>query len=203
MKKAWLVLFLSLSLAGSAFAQKSGHFDLSLSGGAAFSKQSQGSGVTLDPTNNVNIVASLRIKFARNSGLEFNYGRLKNSQLYTVPGLHFRIQSTVTEWTGAYVFRPAPRGKFAPFLFAGAGALVFNPDDTQVEGVEASIGADRQYKPAFLYGGGVDYRLYWRFALRAQYRGLFFSSPDFKVSTLFTGARGHMAEPSVGLVFNF
>lgn len=202
MKKLWIAIPLCLLFTSIGLAQN-GRFDLSLSGGATFSKQSQGKGVTLDPTNNLNILASLRIKIARRSGLEFNYGRTKNSQLYTVPGLHFRIQSTVAEFTGAYVFQPARRGRFSPFLFGGAGMVVFNPDNTQVEGVDASIGAARQYKPAFLYGGGVDYHLHWRFALRAQYRGVVFSSPDFKVSTLFTGARGHMAEPSVGLVFNF
>jgi hypothetical protein len=30
-----------------------------------------------------------------------------------------------------------------------------------------------------------------------------YKAPDFKVQNLFTGARGHMAEPSVGIVVKF
>jgi hypothetical protein len=41
-------------------------------------------------------------------------------------------------------------------------------------------------------------------ALRLQYRGLLYKVPDFHVPSLFfTGAKGHMAEPSVGIVVKF
>jgi hypothetical protein len=40
-------------------------------------------------------------------------------------------------------------------------------------------------------------------ALRLQYRGLIYKAPDFNVQNLFTGAKGHMAEPSVGIVVKF
>ncbi len=40
-------------------------------------------------------------------------------------------------------------------------------------------------------------------ALRLQYRGLVYKAPSFNVQNLFTGARGHMAEPSVGIVVKF
>jgi hypothetical protein len=37
-----------------------------------------------------------------------------------------------------------------------------------------------------------------------QYRGLLYKAPDFRVpSLLFTGAKGHMAEPSAGIVLKF
>jgi hypothetical protein len=65
---------------------------------------------------------------------------------------------------------------------------------------------------ALMYGGGVDCTIpkFHRFALRLQYRGFLYNAPDFKVDattgaslSFFTGARGHMAEPSAGLVFRF
>jgi hypothetical protein len=41
-------------------------------------------------------------------------------------------------------------------------------------------------------------------ALRLQYRGLVYRSPDFGVpGRFFTGTRGHMAEPSIGIAVKF
>jgi len=42
-----------------------------------------------------------------------------------------------------------------------------------------------------------------RFALRLQYRGFIYKAPSFDVPGISTDARGHIAEPSVGLVFKF
>ncbi|HEX8812445.1 MAG TPA: hypothetical protein VF742_10675, partial [Terracidiphilus sp.] len=108
-----------------------------------------------------------------------------------------------------------------PFFLVGAGALGFNPRSTWVffpnlqpnnvpNHQQINVNAQSQYEAALLYGGGVDYKLPWKFALRLQYRGLYYDNPNFKVNTLNGGAisfvagnRGHMAEPSVGLVFRF
>ena len=75
---------------------------------------------------------------------------------------------------------------------------------------QINVNPQSQTEAALLYGGGVDYKLPWKFALRLQYRGLYYNNPNFKVNTLNGGAisfvagnRGHMAEPSVGLVFRF
>jgi hypothetical protein len=81
---------------------------------------------------------------------------------------------------------------------------VFNPNLEFINGTPVSIGATRQTTPAFPYGGGVDYHLFSRFALRLQYRGLFYRAPDFHTPVyLYTGAIGHMAEPSAGVVIRF
>jgi opacity protein-like surface antigen len=76
--------------------------------------------------------------------------------------------------------------------------------------VQINLNAAKQTNLAYLYGAGMDYRLPWRFALRLQYRGLIYNAPDFKVNpnsgsavTFATGRKGHMAEPSIGLVFRF
>lgn len=201
-ERPWIVFALLLVCTSPALAQD-GRLSLSLSGGGVLSKQSEGTGVVLKPTNSLGIVASLRFRIAKKSSLEFSYGRVKNSQKFTTPSLDFRAFTTVAEFSGAYVYRPLQRGKFEPFVFGGAGLMVFNPDDTTVGGVETNFGAVRQYRPGFLYGGGTDYKLFWRLAARVQYRGLVYSAPDFKVQTLFTGSKGHMAEGLVGLVFNF
>ena len=94
--------------------------------------------------------------------------------------------------------------KLEPFIFGGAAALVFNPNTTTLNDVSATIPAVRQTKPAFIYGGGADYRVRGQWlAVRLQYRGLVYKAPDFGVQNLFTGAYGHLAEPSVGVVVKF
>jgi opacity protein-like surface antigen len=83
------------------------------------------------------------------------------------------------------------------------GGLRFSPGNTYIDGFQASLGAVSETSLAFLYGGGVDYQLWRRLKLRLQYRGFLYRNPDFNVPPLFTGARGHIAEPSLGLAFNF
>lgn len=144
-----------------------------------------------------------------------NYARVKNSQNYVSGVSDYRIQGLISEFTGAYVFSFLQSDKLEPFVFGGGGVLVFNPNITQINTVATSIGAVRQTKPVFLYGAGVDYKVFSivpiisrsplssNVALRLQYRGLVYKAPSFNVQNLFTGAEGHMAEPSVGLVVKF
>ena len=70
--------------------------------------------------------------------------------------------------------------------------------------MSSSFGAARQTSLAFTYGAGLDYPLWRILAVRLQYRGLIYKQPDFQLPTLFfTGAKGHMAEPSLGIVIRF
>lgn len=192
-------------------------YDVSLGGAAVFSKQSSGNNTILTPTNSGAVLVTGRYRFTEHSSLEINYSHTANSQLYFAPPLTFRIHNTIGEYSGAYVFSFYQRARIEPFVFAGAAALVFYPSysSNTINDVQTYIPASRQTQPAFLYGGGVDYRLFSslplihrsslsnHLALRLQYRGLVYKAPDFKVQNLFTGARGHMAEPSAGIVVKF
>lgn len=192
-------------------------YEVSLGGAAVFSKQSTGNGTVLAPTNSGAFLVTGRYRFSEHSSVEINYAHTQNSQIYLASPLTYRIQGTIAEYSGAYVFSFHQSKKLEPFVFAGAGALVFYPgySANTINGVQTYLPASQQTKPTFLYGGGFDYRIFSsvpivrRFsvvnylALRFQYRGLFYKAPDFKVQNLFTGALGHMAEPSVGIVVKF
>ncbi|MGH9539515.1 MAG: hypothetical protein ACRD72_23905 [Candidatus Angelobacter sp.] len=192
-------------------------FDVSLNGGAVLTKQSQGNGTVLTPTNSLNILVTGRYRFSARSSVEINYAHTTNSQIYFASPLTYRINNSIAEYSGAYVFSFLQSATLEPFVFAGAAGLVFYPsyDTNTINGVQTVIPASQQSKPAFLYGGGFDYRLFSRLpfirrssvsdhlALRLQYRGLFYKAPDFNVQNLFTGDRGHMAEPMVGVVVKF
>lgn len=187
---------------GAALAQD-GRFDVSAGGAAVFSRQTSGNGVVLAPTQNAAFIGSLALHMSPAAALQVNFGHSDNSQKYVSGGLDFRVKTTITEFSGAFVFSPIRSDRYKVFVFGGGGALVFNPNSTLINETPQSIGATRQTRPTVLYGVGLDYSLISRVALRLQYRGLFYSPPDFRVANLLTGGRGHMAEPAVGLVFSF
>lgn len=192
-------------------------FDISLNGGPVVTNHATGNGTTLTPTKSGVVLVTGRYRFSEKSSLELNYGHTANSQIYFTPPLTFRILNTISEYSGAYVFSFLQSDKLEPFVFAGAAAVTFYPGYSlnTVNDVLTTIPASQQTKPAFLYGGGLDYRIFSRvpfvrrssltnhLALRLQYRGLLYKAPDFKVQNLFTGARGHMAEPTVGIAVKF
>ena len=205
LRTAGWALAVAFVLTSIGSAQEQGRFDVSIGGAGVFSKTSTSSNgtVTLKPTSSGAILATFRYRFNRMHGIEGNIGHTMNSQVFFIPPDNYRIHAGVTEYSGAYVFSPFQTARIEPFLFGGAGALRFNPDKTYIDGFQSAFGAAKQTSLAFLYGGGVDYHL-WRFlGLRLQYRGLIYKAPTFAVPILFTGAKGHMAEPAAGIVIKF
>ena len=203
MKRAGLVLTV-LWLASMAHAQGL-PFEVRLGVAGVFPNTSSSSDGTrtLKPTRSLDILGGVRWRFHGRHSLELTIARTSNSQIYTVPPDSFRIASTVTEYSGAYVFSPLAIRKFEPYVLAGAGGLHFSPESTMIDGFAASFGARSQTSLAFVYGGGTNYRLWRIFGLRLEYRGLIHKNPDFSINRLFTGSRGHMALPSVALVVKF
>jgi len=217
--KAGLVAAIWFLFTSLGVGQDKGHFDASINGAAVFTKASTGNGVRQSATTGSNYFGTFRLRFNPKHSLIFNYGRAKNSQVYQT-NLDYHVVTSTTEYSGAYVYNLFEKGRFEPFVFVGAGALRFNPQSTWLvlpdfvagvpNRVQINLNAVKQTNLAYLYGGGVDYRLPWRFALRLQYRGLLYNAPDFKVNpnsgsavNFSTGSKGHMAEPSIGLVFRF
>jgi len=202
-KQAGIVIAAVLSFTSFGWAQNEGRWDVSLNAAALIAKQTSGNGTVQIPTTNVGFLGTARFRFQKKSALEVNWGHGDDSQKYVTSALLYRIPTIVSEFSGAFVVTPMETKRFKPFLLIGGGALVFNPNNTFIGGNAQAVQGVRQTRPAVLYGGGVDYRLKSIFALRLQYRGLFYSPPDFQLQGLFTGGRGHMAEPAVGIVARF
>jgi hypothetical protein len=226
LKKSAAAALLLLGLASSISVAQDGHFDVSANAESIFTKQSSGNGITQSATIGLGAFGSFRIKFTPRHAFVFSYGRQKDSQTYQSI-YDFHILTNLTEYSFAYMFTPFPQGlsrdpKFKPFLLAGVADLGFNPRTTWIffpplphnipDNIEVNVRALKQTEVGFVYGGGFDYPVprFSRFSLRFQYRGFVYNAPDFKVDaasgntfSLFTGARGHMAEPSGGIVFRF
>lgn len=205
MSRAGLAIASLVVCTSLASAQELQRFELSLNGAGVFSRTTTSSnGVVIDrPTKSLEIFGTVQYRFTPKHSLELNIGHTNNSQIFTLPPDSFRISSAITEYTGAYLLTPFTMKRLEPFLLAGAGGLRFKPGNSYIDGFQAPFGAAQQTSLAFVYGGGADYRLWRRLILKLQYRGFIYKVPDFKVQSLFTGARGHMAEPSLGLAVKF
>jgi opacity protein-like surface antigen len=203
-KTAWAVVVIVTATVASAQVQK--RLDFSVSAAGVFNKtvSSSSANVSDSPTNSLAYSGSVRYHLTPKHAFEGTIGRTSNSQNFTVSPDTFRVTTTVTEYTIDYVFSPISTKRWQPFLLGGAGGLRFNPESVTIDTFPTSVGATTQTSLAFLYGLGTDYHVWRVLSVRLQYRGLIFKEPDFKVPALFfTGARGHMAEPSIGIVLRF
>jgi outer membrane immunogenic protein len=200
------IVAVAVVLVTTATANAQKGIDLAISGAGVFSKttESASGGITNSPTTSVAFIGSARYHFAKHHAVELNLGRTHNSQIFSVPPDTYRVRTSIGEFSAAYVFTPLQGPRFQPFLLAGIGALKFGVGNTYIDTIQQNLGARSGTSLALLYGGGTDYHL-WKFmALRLQYRGLVYRSPDFGVpGRFFTGTRGHMAEPSIGIAVKF
>jgi len=195
----------ALALISFAASQEVERFNISIGAAAVSSKSSTSSSgsLTLKPTNSAEEFGGVRWRLNHWHALELNIGHIMNSQVYTVAPNTFRVSTGITEFSGAYVLSPMRTAHWEPFLFGGAGALRFSPGTTFINGLQAPFPVTQQTGLAFLYGAGTDYN-FWKFlGVRLQYRGLIYKAPKFGQPNLATHAKGHLAEPAIGLVIKF
>ncbi len=157
----------------------------------SFVKQTTENGVDQGATDSTGVLATYRYYFSRHNGVEANYSWTSNTQTYT----GFSMDTTSHEVSAAYVFR-MPMKRWSPFVLAGAGALVFNPQNF--------AGANAQARAAFVYGAGADFNFTNHLFVRGQYRGFVYNSPTFDLAGLNGLDRvTHRAEPSIGFGWRF
>ena len=205
MKKGQIVAVAVLAIATTAAYAQIGA-EVALSGAGVFTKttSSSTSNISNTPTKSMAVFGTIGYHLTKHHAFEITLGHTNNSQIFTVPPDTYRVMTGVFEYTGAYVFTPSPKGRWQPFVLAGAGGLKFSVGTTYINTFQTRLGAKGQTRPAVVYGAGADYRIFEHLGLRLQYRGLIFRSPDFSVpSRFYTGAIGHMAEPSIGIVAKF
>ena len=190
-----------LLLASSARAQDFTHNEVSVQGTGFFTKDSQQNGTFQHSTDTGGVLVNYRFHFNSWLAAEASYGYQRNTQQNFTPGGEFGIQTNVHQATGALVVNlPFSVARMKPYVLAGAGALVFDPTGNQGGIVP---GVQEQARPAFVYGGGVDYRLVRHVALRLEYRGFVYNRPDFGLAALSSNVTTHTAQPSAGVVVNF
>jgi len=190
---------LGLSVAASAQENRS---EISLQGGGLFTSGTTGNGTSYNTTESGGVLGTYRYHLNRWISVEGAYGYSVNTQKYSLSSSAFRIQSGIHDFTGSLVLNlPSHRhSRINPYLLAGGGALHFAPTNDQFNTLS---GAQGQTRGAFVYGAGMNYAIYKGLSLRAEYRGLVYSTPDFGFGAVATNAVTHTAVPTVGLSFRF
>ena len=201
----WRRALLSLSailLLSAVVAAQESHSEISLQGTGSFTKDSTGNGTLQRGTETGGFLVGYRYHFNRWLAAETVYGYNRNTQEFFAPTGLSRIQANVHQATGGFVIKlPTPaRLRFSPYLLAEGGALVFDPTNNRFGTVP---GAQRQATGVFAYGGGADFPIVKHVSLRAEYRGLVYSAPDFGLTSLNTNTITHTAQPSAGIMFRF
>jgi opacity protein-like surface antigen len=175
--------------------------EVSAQGIGFFTKDSQGNGIDQHSTDSGGLLVGYRFYFNRWLGADASYGYARNTQQNITSDGAFNIQSNIHQATGALVLGvPLNSARLKPYGLAGVSALTFDPTGNSGGFVP---GADRQTKAAFVYGGGVDFRISHFISLRAEYRGLVYKRPDFDVRSLDSDVTTHTSQPSAGIVFRF
>jgi opacity protein-like surface antigen len=178
-----------------------GRNEVSVQGTGFFTKDSQGNGLSQHSTDTGGLLVGYRIHFNSWLAADASYGYARNTEENFTSGGASNVQANVHQATGALVVTVPQRPfRLNPYLLAGAGALVFDPTGNSGGFV---AGASRQAKPAFVYGGGVDYSIVRRVSVRIEYRGFVYDRPDFGLAALHSGSTTHTAQPSAGVVFQF
>lgn len=192
---------IALGLSAAASAQEN-RSEISLQGGGLFTRSTTGNGTAYSATESGGVLGTYRYHLNRWISVEGAYGYSVNTQKYSLSSSAFRIQSGIHDFTGSLVLNlPSHRhSRINPYLLAGGGALRFAPTNDQFNTLS---GAQGQTRGAFVYGAGMNYAIYKGLALRAEYRGLVYSTPDFGFGALATNAVTHTAVPTVGLSFRF
>jgi len=194
-------IFATLLFAVTSVAQELPRNEVSVQGVGVFTRDSDKNGITQNTTDSGGLLVSYRNRFNSWLGADLSYGYTRNTQQNLTPIGSFNVQSNVHQTTGALlVTAPGRIIGFKPFALAGAGALTFDPTNKLGGFV---LGADRQAKPAFVYGGGADFGINDHLALRLEYRGLVYQRPDFGLPLLDSNATTHTAQPSAGFVIRF
>jgi len=190
---------LGITLAASAQENRS---EISLQGAGLFTRGTMGNGTAYSATESGGVLGTYRYHLSRWISVEGAYGYSVNTQKYSLSAGAFRIQSGIHDFTGSLVLNlPSHHhSRINPYLLAGGGALRFAPTNDQFNTLS---GAQGQTRGAFVYGAGVNYGIYKGLSLRAEYRGLVYSTPDFGFGALATNAVTHTAVPTVGLSFRF
>jgi outer membrane immunogenic protein len=193
-KRVIVGLALVFALGSILAAQETKH-EVTVQGSGFFTKESTGLGITDKPTYSGGLVVGYRYNLNRWLGIEGDYDYFSNAQRYSSGGAGTAVKTNVNALTGTAVIKIPTSFMLKPYALVGGGVMIFDPRDN------ASL--DSQTRGTFVYGGGADYSLTKRIALRGEYRGFVYRTPDFQLSSIKTDKFTHSAVPSAGLVFKF
>jgi opacity protein-like surface antigen len=192
---------------GAAPAQKAAaqtQTDLGVSFYRTFTKSSSGNGTDQVPTNSTGGMLELRHIHSTWIGYEFTYSFNPADQTYspTVGNCGYHCANPTTkvpananefslDWVVSKQF-----GNVRPFAVGGLGFFVAVPSTNQYY-------VNTIVRPAYVFGGGVDWNFASHLGLRVQFRDNLYKAPNMEAIFNPTGAFTQSAEPMGGVFYRF
>jgi opacity protein-like surface antigen len=155
--------------------------------------------VTQDATPAVGGFATFHQAFTRWLGYNVHFGYSRFSEQYsngsqfipnstsTLPAsssfVAGSIRTNVYDLSVASVIEGPRTRRFTTFAQVGGGGLFFNP-------INSKVGATPQIRPTLVFGVGANFKVTAHLDFRAEYRGLFYKSPDFNLTAIYPGITG-------------
>jgi hypothetical protein len=170
---------------------------VTLQGGGVFTRKTTNADVTYEPTSSAGVLAAYRYNFTHWLGVEGDYEVFRDSQKLASPSAAFSLKENVQVATANAVisFSNPLTKKLESFITVGGGQLIFDPRDAP--------SASLLRKNVIAIGGGNDFILSRRLALRVQVESFTYKPPVFASSTLKTNKYVQTMTPTVGIVYKF
>jgi opacity protein-like surface antigen len=187
--------------AGFTFGQDRLQSQAGLQFAGLYNTDATAGSITDHTTGSLAVRASYADFFSKQFGVEASYAYTKNSQDYLVGGMETAtVRTTFNQFTVAIEYRiPLHVDKLHPYALLGTGSVQFRPTGA----ISNPSGAAPENRGTFVYGAGIDFDLTPRIGMKAEYRGLWYTAPDFSLTNLVVSARTHLAEPSIGAYYRF
>ncbi len=210
-KRTLLFCLLSGLLVSSASAQVTAtarqlqRLDLGVSGVGEITKSVEGTnyqGVDLTQRASTTLGALVTIRYTRSPlvGAEFNYGYARYTENFLSNPSYITggAQTNASELTVGYVAHGPSLLGFQTFGSGGIGAIIFHPT------AGGGQGLPERARFAPYYAIGVEEPLFSsHFGIRAQFRQIFFTAPDFDQNYLTINKRTFTTEPGIGFYLHF
>jgi hypothetical protein len=154
------------------------------------------------------LLATFHQQFRTWLGYNINAGYTRPTLNYTQGPNTLSLGTSMYELSGSYVAKTSlPGSRLQIFAQGGGGMLSFVPTESSIPfqpDPSYSIPIFREFRAAVLFGAGIDYHLTPYLSLRAEYRGLFYKSPDILHEELIgTKLFTVTSEPTLSLTYRF
>lgn len=173
--------------------------------------QSSSNFVTQSLSPSAEVFATFQQSFKPWLGYSANFGYTRTTYRYTAAPALFGsvigstyIPNNVYETSVSYVARQHLTNRLTAFGEAGGGAISFAAITRSVHstgGTQFSVERSNTFRPVGIAGFGMDYQLMHGFGLRAEYRGLFSSYPDYASGQ--PGLTTLNSEPTMSITYAF
>ncbi len=173
--------------------------------------QSSSNFITQSLSPSAEVFATFQQSFKPWLGYSANFGYTRTTYRYTAAPALFGsvigstyIPNNVYETSVSYIARKHLTNRLTAFGEAGGGAISFAAITRSVHstgGTEFNVQRSNTFRPIGIAGFGMDYQLMHGFGLRAEYRGLFASYPDYASGQ--PGLATLNSEPTVSITCAF